>query len=98
MHRTIKFRKRRVPERNIYDRITASYFYTTIPDHELLKAAFEVARDYGVNIVQMKIRGEGSLLHSKVVFEVPELEHPWFDIVYDFLGRVSKYIKKVKWW
>ena len=99
MHRTIKFRKKRLaPKYAIYDPITASYFYTTISEHELLKAAFEVARDYRVNIVQMKIRGEGSLLRSKIVFEVPELEHPWFDIVDSFLDRTSKYIEKVKWW
>ena len=98
MRRTIKFRKKRIPERDVYDPITASYFYTTISDHELLKAAFEVAREYRVNIVQMKIRDENSLLRSKVVFEVPELDHPWLDIVDSFLGRTSKYIEKVKWW
>ena len=98
MRRTIKFRKRRIPERDIYDPITASYFYTTISDHELLKAAFEVAREYRVNIVQMKIRDEHSLLRSKVVFEVPDQEHTWFDIVDSFLGRISKYIEKVQWW
>lgn len=98
MRRTIKFRKRRIPERDIYDPITASCFYTTISDHELLKAAFEVAREYRVNIIQMKIRDADSLLRSKVVFEVPEQEHPWFDIVDSFLGRTSRYIEKVKWW
>lgn len=98
MQRTIKFRKRRIPERDVYDPITASYFYTTISDHELLKAAFEVAREYRVNIVQMKIRDENSLLRSKIVFETPELEHPWFDIVDSFLDRTSRYIEKVKWW
>lgn len=98
MRRTIKFRKKRIPERDVYDPITASYFYTTISDHELLKAAFEVAREYRVNIVQMKIRDADSSLRSKVVFEVPESEHTWFDIVDSFLGRTSKYIEKVKWW
>ena len=98
MHRTIKFRKKRIPEHDVYGPITVSYFYTTISDHELLKAAFEVAREYRVNIVQMKIRDAGSVLCSKIVFEAPELEHPWFDIVDSFLGRTSKYIEKVKWW
>ena len=98
MRRTIKFRKKRIPERDVYDPITASYFYTTISDHELLKAAFEVAREYRVNITQMKIRDEHSALRSKFVFEVPDQEHSWFDIVDSFLGRTSKHIEKVKWW
>ena len=99
MKRTIKFRKRQSPPKYaVYDPITASYYYTTVSDHELLKAAFEVAREYKVNIVQMKIRDEGSVLRSKVVFEVPDEEYPWFDIVDSFLGRMSKYIEKVQWW
>ena len=98
MRRTIKFRKRRIPERDVYDPITASYFYTTISDYELLKAAFEVAREYKINIIQMKIRNEGSALRSKIVFEVVNQDHTWFDIVDSFLGRTSKYIEKVKWW
>lgn len=98
MKRTIKFRKRRIPERDIYDPITASYFYTTVSDHDILKAAFEVAREYGVILSQVKICNENSILRSKVVFEVSEQEHPWFDIVDSFLGRMSKYIEKVQWW
>lgn len=98
MRRTIKFRKRRIPERDIYDPITASYFYTTISDHKLLKAAFEVAREYGVSVTQVKIRDASSPLRSKIVFETSEQERPWFDIVDSFLGRTSKYIEKVQWW
>ena len=99
MKRTIKFRKRRLqPEYDVYDPITASYFYTTVSDHDILKAAFEVAREYGTTISQIKIRDESSILRSKVVFEVSEQEHPWFDIVDSFLGRMSKYIEKVQWW
>ena len=99
MKRTIKFRKKRPsPEFVIYDPITAQDYYTTISDHDILKAAFEVAREYHVSIVQVKIRDESSILRSKVVFEVSEQEHLWFDIVDSFLGRMSKYIKKVRWW
>lgn len=99
MKRTIKFRKRRLPPKYVvYDPITASYHHTTISDHDILKAAFEVAREYGVSIIQAKIRDESSALRSKIVFEVSEQEHPWFDIVDSFLGRMSKYIEKAKWW
>ena len=99
MKRTIKFRKRQLPpEYDIYDPITASHYYATVSDHDILKAAFEVARGYGVTVSQIKIRDESSALRSKVVFEVSEQEHPWFNIVDSFLGRMSKYIEKVQWW
>lgn len=99
MRRIIRFRIRRLsPEYDIYDPITASYYYATVSDHDILKAAFEVAREYGVTVSQVKIRDESSVLRSKVVFEVSEQEHPWFDIVDSFLGRMSKYIEKVQWW
>lgn len=98
MKRTIKFRKKRLsPEYDIYDPITASHYYATVSDHDILKSAFEVAREYDVTISQVKIRDEGSVLRSKVVFEVSEQEHPWFDIVDSFLGRMSKYIERVQW-
>lgn len=99
MKRTIKFRKRRLPpEHDIYDPITASHFYATVSDHDILKAAFEVAREYDATIYLIKIRDESAFLRSKIVFEVSEQEHPWFDIVDSFLGRMSKYIEKVQWW
>ena len=99
MKRTIKFRRKRLnPEYDIYDQITASHYYATISEHELLKAAFEVAREHGASVVQFKIRDENAFLRSKIVFEVSEQEHPWFDIVDGFLGRMSKFIEKVQWW
>ena len=98
MKRAIKFRKKRLgPEYSIYDPITASHYYATVSDHDILKAAFEVAREYGTSIVQAKIRDESAILCSKIVFEVSEQEHPWFDIVDSFLGRMSKYIENVQW-
>ena len=99
MKRTIKFRRKRLsPEYDIYDPITASHYYATVSEHDLLKAAFEVAREYRATISQIKIRDTSSVLRSKIVFEVSEQEHPWFDIVDSFLGRMSKYIENVQWW
>ena len=99
MCRTIKFRKKRIPERDVYDPITASYFYTTISDHELLKAAFETAKENGVTVKKIKIRSENSILRSKLVFSFDGYRDTiWLMIVDGFLGRMSKYIEKVQWW
>ena len=99
MRRTIKFRRKRLnPKYHIFDPITASHYYDAISEHDLLKAAFEVAREYGASVVKVKIRDESAFLRSKIVFEVSEQEHPWFDIVDSFLGRTSKFIEKVQWW
>lgn len=98
MRRTIKFRKKRIPERDIYDPITVSYFYSTISDHELLKAAFVTAEEFGgVEIVKANIRDANSPFRSVIVFEMSDSKDSWFIIVSNFLGRTSKYIEKVKW-
>ena len=99
MCRTIKFRKKRIPERDVYDPITASYFYTTVSDHDILKAAFEVAKEYHITVKKIKIRDENAILRSKLVFSYDgKSEGIWFNIVDSFLGRTSKYIEKVEWW
>ena len=100
MRRIIRFRKRRLPpECVVYDPITASYHYTTISDHDILKAAFEVAREYHITVKKIKIRDENAILRSKLVFSYDgKGEGTWFNIVDSFLGRMSKYIEKVQWW
>ena len=100
MKRTIKFRKKRIPpEHDVYDPITASYFYTTISDHDILKAAFEVARKYHITVKKIKIRDENAILRSELVFSYDgNSDGIWFNIVDSFLGRMSKYIEKVRWW
>lgn len=99
MKRTIKFRKRRLSSKyDIYDPITAQYFYATVSEHDILKAAFEVAREYGINVVRAKIRDENAVLRSKIVLDISGQEESWLNIVDSFLGRMSKYIEKVQWW
>lgn len=99
MKRTIKFRKKRLsPDFIVYDPITAQSYYTTISDHDISKVTFEVAREYRASVVEVKIRDDDAILRRKVVFDVSEQEHLWFDMVDNFLGRMSKYIEKVQWW
>lgn len=99
MKQTIKFRKKRLsPEYDVYDPITASHYCATVSDHDILKAAFEVAREYGISVSQAKIRDNEAVLRSKITFDISGQEESWFDIVDSFLGRISKYIEKVQWW